>query len=70
MKTPTYIQEYDALLTNAENIIFELLNELETNAPEHYSQSDNVLKADKWISWLNGELMDNEIKEFFNFKML
>jgi len=61
------MQELDPLACSAENIINDLLDIIENSLPELYSSSNEVLKADKWLAWFNGELMDEEIKEFFDY---
>lgn len=61
------MQEYEALLHNAEQIINSLLDIVEKQCPAIYSKSDEVAHADDWLKWLNGEMTDGEIKEAFNF---
>lgn len=65
---PSY-EELEALTTHAENIINSLLDIIEKECPTTYSGSEEVTHADDWLKWINGELMNTEIKEYFNYPL-
>lgn len=62
-----HIHELASIIENCEIVINDLLDFIATSDEEYYSSSDNILKADTMLKWINNETRTEETKEFFNY---
>lgn len=59
------------MIATGEKIINKLMDHIEKENPEWYSQSSLIMCTDDWLKWINGEIEEDEtqeiIKEIYDF---